>query len=263
MAIKIGMQLGMMRGSYREALDQFNKLQQKFAFTSAELQLESTIYSAYYSRSDHVLPTVDVLGMHLPFMRLNPISPNDSERAKSLNIFRNAINDAADAGSAYVTFHARTQGSPPPAHIWKTVLSQLAVEAGERGLQFCLENADDLPDLACIHQILHELPEVCLCLDIGHLYEHTFNPLTRYLPLIYDRKLTHTINDMKDHIACVHIHNHDGFFAHQPLTMGKIDLTPIRDLQSLDIPLILESDYRSVPIVTLEQDINFLIELVA
>jgi hypothetical protein len=46
MAIKIGMQLGMMRGSYREALDQFNKLQQKFAFTSAELQLESTIYSA-------------------------------------------------------------------------------------------------------------------------------------------------------------------------------------------------------------------------
>ena len=262
MTFKIGMQIGMLKGSYEQALDQFNILQQQFSFSSAELQLESSIYNAYFVPEKHRVPKVEILGVHLPFMGLDPVSDEPHTRKNSLETIYHSIRAAADCGSTYVVFHARTQRSGSMTSAWMPVLADLAEKSGELGMRFCLENADDLYDTTQIHNILHELPGISLCLDIGHLYEHTFNPLTRYFPLFYDTRLTMALENLHDHIACIHIHNHDGFYAHRMLNEGKIDFAPVNKLRSMKIPLILESDYRDVSLSTISQDIRYLKELI-
>jgi sugar phosphate isomerase/epimerase len=262
MPYKMGMQIGMLSGSYEQALDQFSLLQQQFSFSSAELQLESSIYDAYFFPEINRLPDVEILGVHLPFMGLDLISDDADKRKNSLQTIYHSISSAADCGSSYVVFHARTQSSDSMISQWTPVLADLAEKSHDNGVRFCLENADSLYDTTHIHDILHELPEIFLCLDIGHLYEHTFNPLTRYFPLFHDSRLTRALENLHDHIACIHIHNHDGFYAHRLLSEGKIDFTPITKLHAMDFPLILESDYRNVPLNTISHDINYLKELI-
>jgi sugar phosphate isomerase/epimerase len=262
MAFKMGMQIGMLTGSYEQALDQFNILQQQFSFSSAELQLESSIYNAFFNPERNKVPDVDILGVHLPFMGLDLISDEPGKRKNSFETLYHSIHTAADCGSSYVVFHARTQSSESMISTWTPVIADLAEKSREQGVRFCLENADSLYDTTHIHTILHELPGIYLCLDIGHLYEHTFNLLTRYFPLFHDTRLTRALENLHDHIACIHIHNHDGFYAHRMLNEGKIDFAPINKLHSRDIPLILESDYRNVPLSTISHDIKYLKELI-
>jgi sugar phosphate isomerase/epimerase len=262
MPYKMGMQIGMLTGSYEQAIDQFNLLQQQFSFSSAELQLESSIYNAYFNPERDRVPDVEILGVHLPFMGLDLISDDADKRKNSLETMYHSIRVATDSGSSYVVFHARTQSFESLTSTWMPVLADLADKSRENDVRFCLENADSLYDTTQIHAILHELPGIYLCLDIGHLYEHTFNPLTRYFPLFHDSRLTRALENLHDHIACIHIHNHDGFYAHRMLHEGKIDFTPINKLRAMDIPLILESDYRNVPLNTISQDIQYLKELI-
>jgi sugar phosphate isomerase/epimerase len=258
MTFRLGVQIGMLPGQYEQALDQFTILQEQYSLSSAELQLEPSIYNAYFTPGKDRVPHADTLGVHLPFMGLDPISEKPALCKKSLETFYHSIRAAADCGAAYVVFHARTQSSVQQASGWTRVLADLVEKSEEAGILFCLENADSLYDTAQIHHILHELPEVRLCLDIGHLYEHTFNLLTRYLPLFGDRRLARELENLSDHLSCIHIHNHDGFYAHQTLAAGKIDFSPLFKYQSMDIPLILESDYRKISPKILSRDIHYL-----
>ena len=263
MTFRLGVQIGMLPGPYDQALDQFNILQEEFSLSSAELQLEPTIYNAYFTPGKDRIPCADTLGVHLPFMGLDPISEKPAIRKKSLETLSHSIRAAADSGAAYVVFHARTQSSVHQAPGWVRLLVDLVGKTEDAGILFCLENADSLYDTAQIHHILHELPEVHLCLDIGHLYEHTFNLLTRYLPLSWDMRLARELENLSDHISCIHIHNHDGFFAHQTLEAGKIDFSPLIKYRTLDIPLILESDYRNISPKILSRDIRYLKDVIA
>jgi endonuclease IV len=258
MTFRLGMQIGMLPGQYEQALNQFNKLQEQFSLYSAELQLESSIYNAFFTPGKDRVPHADIIGVHLPFMGLDPVSDKPDIRRKSLETFYHAIHASADCDAAYVVFHARTQTSGQQESGWITVLADLADKSNEAGIRFCLENADSLYDITQIHQILHELPKVHLCLDIGHLYEHTFNLLTRYLPLSGDTRLARELENLCNHISCIHIHNHDGFYAHQSLEAGKIDFSSLKKYRSLDIPLILESDYRNIPSDILSHDLRYL-----
>lgn len=61
MAFKIGMQIGMLPGPYTIALDHFRLLQKHFSLTSAELQMESSLYAAPYTHADKALPDVEIL----------------------------------------------------------------------------------------------------------------------------------------------------------------------------------------------------------
>jgi endonuclease IV len=263
MALKIGLQTAMLPGTYAEALDHFIVLQKQFSFSSAELQLESTLYTAHVTLPHDIVPEVEILGVHLPFMDLDPFSPRTEKCQYSRHILFNAIQAASEINADYVVFHARAPGTINKGILWAPFLSELAEKSQESGMTFCLENADDLYDIGQIHPILHELPKIKLCLDIGHLYEHTFNLFTRYLPLFYDKRLANALKELDKHIKCMHIHNHNGFYSHQLLTRGKIDFRPIRQIQSMDIPLIVESDYRREQAGTIEYDIRFLGELIA
>ncbi|MGB9176386.1 MAG: TIM barrel protein [Methanoregula sp.] len=257
------MQIGMLPGSYAAALDRFRLLQKQFSFLSAELQLEPSLYNAHFPPPDKEVPDVEILGVHLPFMDLDPFSTIAERRHNSRQVLSGSIQNAADIDADYVVFHARAPGPVNRGEEWAPLVSELAEKSGESGMKFCLENADDLYDIAKIHEILHELPEVNLCLDIGHLYEHTFNLVTRYLPLSHDRRLARELENLYEHIACIHIHNHDGFYAHRTLEAGKIDFSPLRKYRSMEIPLILESDYRDVPADTLSHDIRYLRDMIA
>ena len=263
MGFKIGMQLGVLPGSYTKALDRFRSLQQQFSFLSAELQLESSLNYAHFTPFTNEVPNVEILGVHLPFMDLDPFSTITERRYNSRNVLSGSIQNASDIDADYVVFHARAPEPVNQGKKWIPLLSELAGKSEESGMKFCLENADDLYDIATIHRILHELPEVSLCLDIGHLYEHTFNLLTRYLPLSGDTRLARELENLKEHIACIHIHNHDGFSAHRTLESGKIDFSPLSKYRSMDIPLILESDYRNVPPDILSHDIRYLRDVIA
>jgi sugar phosphate isomerase/epimerase len=262
MTFRLGVQIGMLPGPYEQALDQFNILQEQFSLSSAELQMESSIYNAYFTPGKDRIPCADILGVHLPFMGLDPISEKPAIGKKSIETLSHSIRAAADCGAEYVVFHARTQSSAEQASVWIRVLANLVEKSEEAGILFCLENADNLYDTGQIHSILHELPEVHFCLDIGHLYEHTFNLLTRYLPLFGDRRLARGLEILSDHISCIHIHNHDGFYAHQTLEAGKIDLSPLIKYRTMDIPLILESDYRNISLKILSRDIRYLKDVI-
>jgi sugar phosphate isomerase/epimerase len=263
MTFRLGVQIGMLPGHYGQALEQFTNQQEQFSLPVAELQLESSIYDAYFTPGKDRLPHADTIGVHLPFMGLDPVSEKPDIRKKSLEIFDHSIRTAADCGAAYVVFHARTLSSERKESEWTMVLADLALTSEDAGIRFCLENADSLYNIPRIHQILHKLPAVHLCLDIGHLYEHTFNLLTRYLSLSGDTRLARELENLSDHVSCIHIHNHNGFYAHQTLEAGKIDFSPLKKYRSLDIPLILESDYRNVPPDTLMHDIRFLMDVIA
>jgi endonuclease IV len=263
MALKIGLQTAMLPDSYPAALAHFNELQKQFSFSSAELQLESSLYAAHVTLPHDIVPEVEILGVHLPFMDLDPFSSRMEKCRNSRHILFNAIQAASEINADYVVFHARAPKTVNLGTLWAPFLSELAEKSQESGMTFCLENADDLYDIGQIHPILHELPKIKLCLDIGHLYEHTFNLFTRYLPLFYDKRLVNALKELNKHIKCMHIHNHNGFYSHQLLTRGKIDFRPIREIQSMDIPLIIESDYRREQAKTIEYDIRFLRELIA
>jgi sugar phosphate isomerase/epimerase len=262
MTFRLGVQIGMLPGQYDQALNQFSGLQQQYPLSSAELHLESSIYPAYFTRGNEQVPLVDILGVHLPFMGPDPLSDTADIRQKSIETFSAAIRSAADCGASYVVFHARTASGDNDASAWVRLLEDLAGKSRDKGILFCLENADSLYDTACIHEILHQLPDVHLCLDIGHLYEHTFNLLTRYLPLCNDTRLARELENLCDHISCIHIHNHNGFLAHQTLAAGKIDFSPLKKYRSMDIPLILESDYRQTSPDLPAQDIRYLSEVI-
>jgi endonuclease IV len=263
MTFRLGIQMGMLPGQYEQALDQFTRLQEQFSLSSAELQLEPSIYNAHFTPGKDKVPQAETLGVHLPFMGLDPVSEKLDIRRKSLETFYQSIRAAADCGAAYVVFHARTQSSVQLASGWIPVLADLTEKTEDAGLQFYLENADSLYDTVQIHHILHELPGVHLCLDIGHLYEHTFNLLTRYLPLTGDTRLARELENLCEHISCIHIHNHDGFYAHRTLEAGKIDFSPLEKYRTMDIPLILESDYRDVSMEILMHDIRYLRDVIA
>lgn len=263
MTFRLGVQIGMLPGRYEQALETFIILQEQYSLSSAELQLEPSIYHAHFTPGKDRVPRTDILGVHLPFMGLDPVSADPALRQRSLETFYGSIRSAADCGAAYVVFHARTQSPVNNTSGWIAVLADLSERSKDAGIRFCLENADSLYDTTRIHQILHELPGVHFCFDIGHLYEHTFNLLTRYLPLSSDARLGRELGHLCDHTACMHIHNHDGFLAHQTLKAGKIDFSPLKNYRSLDIPLILESDYRDGDPEILSEDISYLVDLIA
>jgi endonuclease IV len=275
-----------------DAIEGFLALQSEHTLQSAEVHLERSLYQAAcwpweehlaFKIRTYLRPEVSKLGVHLPFIDLNPIAANRQIACSSRQILEESIRFAAMGESDYVVFHARggRQTSNEELYLWSQVVGNLAEVAEENGVLFCLENADDLrePDKIC--RIIHDYPRVKLCLDIGHLYERIYpsSPLLHKILILNDhfapvpfllKSGLPAANGwpfifayLKKRVALLHIHNHDGKLAHQPLLKGKIDLCPLRGIASeLDnIPVILEADYRNMNLETVRADLYWLGDL--
>lgn len=61
-------------------------------------------------------------------------------------------------------------------------------------------------------------------------------------------------------MGCVHLHNHNGIIAHKPVTQGKLDFKNLAGFKKLfdEVPLIVESDYRTCSISTIRNDLDYL-----
>ncbi len=292
----IGIQLGMLPGNnFDEAAEIFRRLQARFSIPACEVHLERTLYppalwpweKASLDKVKELRSSVARLGIHLPFMDMNPISTNPRIAEASLNILEDSLLFAAQAKADYAVFHARGRqvenaSRAKELQAWSEVLVRLGRQAATQGLVFCLENADDLWNPGEIRTLLSE-NSIKLCLDLGHLFERRYptslmtrmayalndriSPypfaLKKGLPVEFANAWHQVLHSFESEIACIHLHNHNGRVAHRRLRHGKIDLRLPRDYGGRwrDLPVILEVDYSHATIGQIEDDLRHAGEL--
>ena len=293
----IGMALGVFRAQpLAESIGSFIDLQKEFPLTACEVHLESSLYSSALRIDNQkdlqqmavLRQQVKILGIHLPFMDFNPISPSPQQRDEARSRLHRSIRLAARVKADYIVFHGRGDhpGITPDEFyrkkaLWQPVIDELAELSRQAGPVFCLENADDIRDPDEVMRLIHDSPHpVGFCLDVGHLFERVY-PAAKWrrramfyndhfspVPFLWPANLPIAkygnwpalVRSAKSQLSCIHLHNHNGRMAHQLLSNGHIDLQPLADLRSLlkEIPLVIESDYREKNIAAVKADLSFL-----
>lgn len=289
----LGLQLGLLPArTLNESIEIFMDLQRGYSsLKAAEIHLDGCQYRASCWPWDTepslqaLRPSVDRMGVHLPFTDLHPLSANPHVKQLSLDILQQSIDFAAGIGSDYVLFHARSNHSDhrlltKQLQQWPEIILGLAQQASRLGMTFCLENADDIrmPDM--VKFILKQDPEhIQLCLDIGHLFER-YDPDSKWikyacrindkvfghpcwcksgLPAAFWKKWIDAFDFFSAHLECVHLHNHNGISAHQPLQQGHIKLQSLRSVKETlaSIPVIIEVDYRQHDVAAIKKDLDY------
>lgn len=292
-----GLALGLIEAKpLKDNIRRFSELQGLFPLEACEIHGEASLYESACqigNREDLLLisrlrQNLKKLGLHLPFMDLNPISPSSQIRLSTKRIFHEWLQYASNIEADYTVLHLR--GSHPQLavenrqikqELWLPFIEDLAEKASAYKFDLCLENADDMRDFDEITEMVGKcLHPVKLCLDIGHLYERIYpsSPALRRImrlndcyspfPFAWGKNLPakksgswpEIIKSPKTNLGSIHIHNHNGRFAHQPLSQGKIDLEPLKNLPETvkDIPIIIEVDYRFLNRDLIVKDLNYL-----
>lgn len=293
----LGISLAYLPGkNIQEVCDTFFSLQADFALEACELHMESNQFpSAFYQVDDQLLKAISkirsrvkIMGIHLPYLDLNPISNNPHIAQFATNTYKQAIHSAASLQADYVVFHARSSqvvlgDRQIELQQWQKIVSELGEYAHLIGIAFCFENADDIRLMDEVEKVICENRQVNLCLDIGHLFERIKleNPWEwlsgkisdRYLPLSASFKKGLPFYEIpiwsdflikySDRIKCVHLHNHNGRIAHDPVTGGKINMDKMLHSfkQLASVPVIIEADYRRIGIERLRNDLAFIREV--
>lgn len=295
----IGISLAYLPGNdFHEVSQTFFRLQDEFSLGACELHMECSQFAGAFDQTDgrflkdarEIRSRVKIMGVHLPYLDLNPLAGSPRVAEFAMQIYKEAILTAASLQADYVVFHVRGGNELPVVGSsadkrqselprWQQITAELSECALAKGLSFCLENADDMRLIAEIETILAASPDVSLCLDTGHLFERVYpeaawQRLTgkiadRFLPStslwgqgvpFYEADWEELLSRYASRLKCIHLHNHNGKIAHCPLTQGKIDLkkllAPLRKLTG--VPLILEADYRRGRISQVHSDLEYL-----
>lgn len=290
----IGISLAYLPGkNIQEVYRVFLKLQEEFSLEACELHMECSQFdSAFYHADDSITEVISelrnkvrIMGMHLPYLDLNPLSNNPLIEQFATNVFKQAINNAAGMGADYVVFHARGNeeiNGDRQAELrrWAEKAGELSDIANANSISFCFENADRVRLRCDMEVIIGKVPQVDICLDTGHLFERVRleNTWERLAGRVFDRFLPMAsmfgkgmpfyekpdwlsfVANYSGRIHCIHLHNHNGKTAHCPVTVGKINLAGmLRNICSLtSAPVIVEADYRNKGIEQIRKDLTFL-----
>jgi len=295
----IGISLAYLPGNdFHEVSQTYFHLQDEFSLEACELHMECSQFAAAFHQADdrvlkdvrEIRSRVKIMGVHLPYLDLNPLAGSPRVAEFAMHIYKEAIQTAASLQSDYVVFHARggnellagasaADKRQSELSRWQQITAELSEYALAKGLSFCLENADDMRLITEIETILAASPNVSLCLDTGHLFERVYPEAAwqrlagkiadRFLPPAslwgqgvpyYETNWEELLHRYLSRLRCIHLHNHNGKIAHCPVTQGKIDLkkmlAPVKKLA--DIPLILEADYRRGGISQVQSDLEYL-----
>lgn len=113
----LGIQLAFLTDqSFEESLKLFFELQERYGLNACEVQLEASLYEAAVwpwdgeaerRIRDELRGNVERLGVHLPFMGLNPISDNPRVLEMTWKMYEKSMRFSANVGADYVVFHAR------------------------------------------------------------------------------------------------------------------------------------------------------------
>ncbi len=273
----IGASLGSFRGlTVEQAWALYLKLAQDFDLNAVEIRFEKEEGrpSQWYWEDSEIYDSLrdfEVKGAHLPFIYLNPISPNPRIRDESLFQLKMAITKAAELGMDYAVMHAAGL-APSLSHEqelaqWSKVMEELTRHAEENGIVLTLENADSLSELKDMATIVRRIDSnyLKITLDVGHAYIRRLPPLSAYpvkelalraldaagMPFIikkgmpYERygSISHFLESEYDLIFCLHVHDYNGRSDHLSMGSGKIDFSFISTLNRKEFtgPVILEA----------------------
>ena len=262
----IGASLGSFKGlTLEEAMKLYLDLSTKFDLNAVEIRFEKekgrpSLWS--WEKNDEIvdfLVNFEVMGAHLPFVYLNPISPNPKIRKESLNQLKDAIAKASKLEMNYCVMHARgfAYGLTHEQQLkeWKKVIEELAQYAKDNSIILTIENADFLSNFKELISIVKKINSKWLkiTLDIGHAHIRKVPPLSTYpakdlalravdffLPLSLIKKnmpyeeygsLKNFIKPEHDLISNVHIHDYNGRRDHIAIGDGKIDFSFLAELK--------------------------------
>jgi sugar phosphate isomerase/epimerase len=154
----LGASLGSFKGlDLKEAIELYSKLSNDFELNAVEIRFEKEggrPSSWTWEMNDEIadfLENFEVAGAHLPFVYLNPVSPNPRIKEESLNQLKAGIEKASELNMDYCVMHARgiAYGLTHEQQIkeWKGVIKELAEHAKDNLILLTLENADFLSNL--------------------------------------------------------------------------------------------------------------------
>ena len=262
----IGVSIGSFKGlNLKEVMELYMKLSNDFNLNAVEIRFEKEREkpSLWSWEMDNnlidFLENFEVTGAHLPFVYLNPISPNPRIRKESINQLNDAIKKASELDMNYCVMHARgfAYGLTHEQQIkeWKEVIKGLAEHAEDNSILLTIENADFISNLKELISIVKKINSKWLkiTLDVGHAHIRSVPPLSTYpakdlalravdffLPLSLIKKnmpyeeydsVENFIKSEHDLISNVHIHDYNGRRDHLAIGEGKIDFSFLVELK--------------------------------
>lgn len=221
------------------------------------------------SKVANFLHSFEVTGAHLPFIYLNPISPNTRIRDESIHQLKAAIKRASEINMDYVVMHARGSAlgctKEQTLRQWKEVIENLASYAQENSILLTIENADLLSNLRDLATIVKQINSKWLRItfDIGHAYMRSIPPLSSFpirelalklldmtfIPFVFNNYMPyqdyysaeHFLRSEADLIYNLHIHDCNGVRDHLGVGDGKINFRYLSKLNESKKALVLEA----------------------
>lgn len=219
------------------------------------------------------LQAFEVTGAHLPFIYLNPISPNLRIREESIGQLKAAIKAAAELNMDYTVMHARGSAlgltKEQKLRQWGEVIEELTVYAQKNSILLTVENADSLSNLNDLATVIRQINSKWLRItfDIGHAHVRGIPPLssfpvkelalraldmtfipftfTKYMPYQDYGSAENFLRSESDLIFNLHIHDYNGIRDHLTIRDGKINFRFISKFKESKGALILEAELKN------------------
>lgn len=185
-----------------------------------------------------------IKAIHGPFLDLKPASPDMDIRRVSYNKYFNTLKIAQELDVDYVLFHSQINPWLDEPYIkalnnsqnklfWQDILENFVDFKGT----ILIENVFE-PDPMLLREYIEtiDLPNVKICLDMGHAKLRTNKPLNRWVEVL------------REYVAYIHLHWNEGLYDEHSKPEDE-NIKYIKDL--------LKKHYIS-PIVALEYDIDCL-----
>ena len=290
----VGASLGGFNLSMGKAMETYLELAERLGLNAVEILFErlddrASLW-AWEAGGDvrRFIKNFEISGAHLPFVYLNPISPNPKIIELSITQLKEAISKASEMGMNYAVMHARGLdlglSHQEELERWGELFDCLASYAKQNSIILTIENADSLWNLQDIIKLLNDIDSdyLRMTLDIGHAHmrkvpplqtfpvkELTLRALDTVLPLFIKRNMPYEaygslknfLKFQRKWVYCLHIHDYNGKQDHLPLGRGKIDFSFLSELKDFRGPYILEARFQN-PIHDLAKDYSKLTELI-
>ncbi|RLI82550.1 hypothetical protein DRP04_03755 [Archaeoglobales archaeon] len=278
--IIVGASLGGFKGlTVEKAIEIYLKLSNDLNLNAVEIRFEkegrrpALWHWEADKRLKDFIDNFEVVGVHLPFVYLNPISQNPYIKETSMAQLRSAIEKASELDVDYCVMHTRglNYALTPEQEFgeWEEIVEELTETAKRHSILLALENADFLHDLSSLTRLVRKINSKWLKItfDVGHAHIRRLPSLSSYplkdlalrvfdlfLPLYLIKKnmpyekygsLKSFIKSEKDLIAAIHVHDYDGRRDHLPIGDGKINFSFLPELNKFfKGPYILEVEFQ-------------------
>lgn len=255
-----------------EAMDFYLKISKKLNLNAVEILFEKSserpslwYWEAKNSELRGFLENFKTKGAHLPFLSINPFSPNPRIREESIKQLKESMQKAAELEIDYTVMHVQ-KTSDKSGLI--SFIEEFSDFAKELSILLTIENADFLSNLALLVDMVRKVNSKWLKItfDVGHAHIRKVAPLQTYpikdlllrtldifLPLNLIKKnmpyeaygsIQKFVKSNFDLIGVIHLHDYNGKRDHLPIGNGKINFSFMDVIKELfKGPYIFEAEF--------------------